>query len=59
MKSMTPTKNDAVALMWLIYAKIAAYGELFQSGLIRIDDPDNKLFNFFLAVPDCYSRYAS
>lgn len=59
MKSMTPTKNDAVALMWLIYAKIAAYGELFQSGLIRIDDPDNKLFNFFLAVPDCYSRVST
>eukprot|EP01127_Copromyxa_protea_P018653 TRINITY_DN5918_c0_g1_i8.p1 TRINITY_DN5918_c0_g1~~TRINITY_DN5918_c0_g1_i8.p1 ORF type:complete len:292 (-),score=57.70 TRINITY_DN5918_c0_g1_i8:90-965(-) len=50
------TPKDIVALTWFFLAKVAAVDELFTSGVIRIDDPDAKFFNFLDACEGVYER---
>jgi hypothetical protein len=47
-----------VALTWFFLAKVAAFDELFTSGVIRIDDPDAIIFNFLDACEGVYERYS-
>lgn len=52
------TPKDVVALTWFILAKVAAFDELYTSGVIRIDDPDARIFNFIDACDGVYERYS-
>lgn len=53
------TPKDVVALTWFFLAKVAAFEELFTSGVIRIDDPDARIFNFIDACEGVYERFES
>jgi len=53
------TQNDLVSFIWFLYAHVASYNELFTSGLIRVDDFDEFIFNFFRSYHKCYQRRSS
>jgi hypothetical protein len=55
----TPTQDDIIGIIWILYYKVACYDELFTSGLLRIDDMDDKLYDYFSSYPDKYQRFSS
>lgn len=53
------TPNEVVALMWLLYAKCGVFGELFVGGMLRVDDPAGKIFDYISSAKRVYNRLSS
>eukprot|EP00005_Dracoamoeba_jomungandri_P007655 CAMPEP_0174273576 /NCGR_PEP_ID=MMETSP0439-20130205/55013_1 /TAXON_ID=0 /ORGANISM="Stereomyxa ramosa, Strain Chinc5" /LENGTH=331 /DNA_ID=CAMNT_0015364821 /DNA_START=93 /DNA_END=1085 /DNA_ORIENTATION=+ len=59
LSAQTSCKINAVSLMWLLVAKIASFGELFTSGVVRIDDPGAKIFCYLAQCRGTYERQST
>jgi len=46
-------------LLWLFHYKAAQQHQLFTSGVIRIDDPEGRIFNFINNCPGTYTRLST